>query len=93
MYCPDEYKNNPLAMRAWKEGYESGLEQGQADTYGMTAIIGIVFLVLVLVIISGCSDAYRYPCQDPANQSKPECTPPECVADGTCTDYLVETHK
>ena len=93
MYCPDEYKNNPLAMRAWKEGYESGLEQGQADTYGMTAIIGIVFLVLVLVIISGCSDAYRYPCQDPANQAKPECTPPECVADGTCTDYLVETQK
>jgi hypothetical protein len=93
MYCPDEYKNNPLAMRAWKDGYESGLDQGQADTHGMTAIIGIVFLVLVLAIISGCSDAYRYPCQDPANQAKPECAPPECVADGTCTDYLVETHK
>mgnify|MGYP000178999044 CR=1 FL=1 len=49
--------------------------------------------ISAVFLIAGCSDAYRYPCQDPANQAKPECTPPECVADGTCTDYLVETHK
>ena len=50
-------------------------------------------LVAAVFAIAGCSDQYRYPCQDPANQGKPECTPPECVADGTCTDYLVEIHK
>jgi len=90
MYCPDEYKNNPLAMQAWKEGYEAGLDQGQADTYGMTAIIGIVFLVLVLAILSGCSDTYRYPCQDPSNITAKECKPPACYADETCTEYLID---
>ena len=50
-------------------------------------------LVAAVFAIAGCSDQYRYPCQDPANQTKSECTPPECEADGTCTDYLVETHK
>lgn len=49
--------------------------------------------ISAVFLIAGCSDRYRYPCQDPANQATPECTPPECVADGTCTDYLVETHK
>jgi hypothetical protein len=57
-------------------------------------IIGAGLVVASAVFaIAGCSDQYRYPCQDPANQGKPECTPPECVADGTCTDYLVEIHK
>ena len=57
-------------------------------------IIGAALVVASAVFaIAGCSDQYRYPCQDPANQGKPECTPPECVADGTCTDYLVEIHK
>jgi len=57
-------------------------------------IIGAGLVVASAVFaIAGCSDQYRYPCQDPANQGQPECTPPECVADGTCTDYLVEIHK
>ena len=57
-------------------------------------IIGAGLVVASAVFaIAGCSDQYRYPCQDPTNQGKPECTPPECVADGTCTDYLVEIHK
>ena len=57
-------------------------------------IIGAGLVVESAVFaIAGCSDQYRYPCQDPNNQGKPECTPPECVADGTCTDYLVEIHK
>ena len=55
-------------------------------------IQGFMLAWVALVIVS-CSDQYRYPCQDPNNQGKPECTPPECVADGTCTDYLVETPK
>lgn len=42
--------------------------------------------------IAGCSDTYRYPCQDPANQKTKECNPPVCEADGTCTEYLIEVH-
>ena len=52
-----------------------------------------VIYAILFVVLTGCSDVYRYPCQDPENQAKAHCTPPECVADSTCTDYLVETHK
>jgi hypothetical protein len=46
----------------------------------------IIFSVLVL---AGCSDSYRYSCQDPANFSSPSCNPPVCEANGTCTKYLI----
>lgn len=54
-------------------------------------IIGAGMVVFSAVfLIAGCSDRYRYPCQDPANQTKQECTPPECEADGTCAKYLLK---
>ncbi len=57
-------------------------------------VIGVGLVVASAVFaIAGCSDQYRYPCQDPANQNSKECKPPACEADGTCTDYLVEIHK
>ena len=89
----DKYKNNVLALQAWQEGYDAGLEQ--CEITGRTVWWTMMFAIalFLLVVTAGCSDAYRYPCQDPNNQGKPECTPPECVADSTCTDYLVETHK
>lgn len=49
----------------------------------MRAIISLVALLLV-----GCTDVYRYPCQDPANKDKPECSRPECENDGFCYDIL-----
>ena len=55
-------------------------------------IAGVATMTAVLMI-AGCSDAYRYPCQDPANQASTDCNPPVCVADGTCTEYLIEVHK
>lgn len=48
---------------------------------------------LALSLLVGCEDRYRYPCQDPDNQPKPECNPPACVADGTCTDFLLKKQK
>jgi hypothetical protein len=51
----------------------------------MRNIIAIAALLLV-----ACSDAYRYPCQDPANWNKVHCNPPACEADGTCTKYLLK---
>lgn len=49
-------------------------------------------LILALFLVS-CSDSYRYPCQDPDNQATEACNPPACVADGTCTEYLVKERK
>ena len=45
---------------------------------------------ILFVVLTGCSDAYRYPCQDPENWAKSACNPPECEADGTCTKYLLK---
>jgi len=46
--------------------------------------------VSAVFLIAGCSDQYRYPCQDPANQNSKECKPPACYADETCTEYLID---
>ncbi len=46
------------------------------------------FLVLTALLLVGCEDRYRYPCQDPENKDKPECNLPACEADGFCYDKL-----
>jgi hypothetical protein len=53
---------------------------------------GLVVISAVF-LIAGCSDTYRYPCQDPENQKLKECNPPVCEADGTCTEYLIEHYE
>ena len=49
----------------------------------MRAIIPLIALLLV-----GCEDTYRYPCQDPENWKNPECNRPACEVDGFCWDKL-----
>jgi hypothetical protein len=49
----------------------------------------VVFVCLSLALLAGCSDQFRYPCQDPKNWGKSECHPPLCEANGTCTKDLV----
>jgi hypothetical protein len=48
------------------------------------------YATLLVLLLAGCQDAFRYPCQDPANHHKAECNPPACEADGTCTKYLLK---
>ena len=47
-----------------------------------------VYLIVAALLLVGCSDTYRYPCQDPANKDKAECSRPACEADGMCYDTL-----
>lgn len=47
-----------------------------------------VMLALSLLLVAGCSEHYRYPCQDPANWKKEECNRPTCEGDGMCWDTL-----
>lgn len=47
-----------------------------------------VYYTLAALLLVGCSDTYRYPCQDPANKNKEECNRPACEADGMCYDSL-----
>lgn len=48
----------------------------------------IAFLLALSFTLVGCEERYRYPCQDPANKDNPECTRPQCEADGFCYDQL-----
>jgi hypothetical protein len=52
-------------------------------------IYEVWLLSVLLVILTGCHDSYRYPCQDPQNWGKAECEPPQCEAAGVCTKDLV----
>jgi len=45
-------------------------------------------ILLASVLLTGCEDTYRYPCQDPENKDKAECSRPLCEVDGFCFDTL-----
>lgn len=48
---------------------------------------------LVVLLLAGCSEAYRYPCQDPQNWAKEICQKPYCSANGTCPEDLAHYLK
>jgi hypothetical protein len=49
----------------------------------------LLFVPLITLIITGCDGHYRYPCQDPANWGKLECSNEVCKAEGTCTEDVL----
>jgi hypothetical protein len=50
-------------------------------------------LSILLVLLVGCEDRFRYPCQNPANWNNTECKPPICTATGTCPEQLVKPEQ
>ncbi len=48
---------------------------------------GFAVVIAAVFYLSG-DGFYRYPCQDPANWSALECTPPICLRTGMCSDTL-----
>jgi len=52
-----------------------------------------VFVPAVFLALAGCSEAYRYPCQDPENWDKKICQKPYCSANGTCPEDLTHYEK
>lgn len=85
----DKYKNNPMALRAWQDGYNEGVDQCETSSKVTWWVLIAIITTVAMLALSGCDDRYRYPCQDPANTKKPECNPPICDADGTCAEYLI----
>ena len=45
--------------------------------------------IFVLLVLVGCENSYRYPCQNPDNFHKPECSKPRCLFTQDCPEYLV----
>jgi hypothetical protein len=46
-------------------------------------------IVMLLVVLAGCEERYRYPCQNPDNFWKAECQKPKCLFTQQCPEYLV----
>jgi hypothetical protein len=53
----------------------------------------ILLFILLIPVLLACEDRFRYECQDPVNFNRPQCNPPACEADGTCTRYLINGEK
>lgn len=49
--------------------------------------------LIALLCLAGCSDRFRYECQDPANWNSAQCQKPVCEASRTCPDLLVSPEK
>lgn len=46
-------------------------------------------LLIVLALLAGCEEKYRYPCQNPDNFQKAECQKPKCLFTQMCPEYMV----
>jgi hypothetical protein len=69
-------------MGFYMRGPEHSAQSGQSKY-----IMPYVFLILLL--LSGCTERYRYPCQDPKNWNKIECNNKVCEIEGTCTKQVL----
>ena len=47
------------------------------------------YLLILVVLLAGCKDRYRYFCQNPDNFGAPQCQKPACEFTQTCPEYLV----
>lgn len=53
----------------------------------------MLLLLPLFVVLAGCQERYRYPCQDPDNWDTKECKKPFCSANGTCPEDLTHYEK
>ena len=49
--------------------------------------------LLAILLIAGCSDYYRYPCQNPDNWDKDICKKPYCDINKTCPEHIFKEEK
>ena len=45
--------------------------------------------IILLLLLAGCEDRYRYICQDPNHFGDAQCQKPICEFTQTCPEYLV----
>lgn len=57
----------------------------QMAAYGAAFFLGVILVGLM----SGCKDRYRYECQNPENFHMEQCQKPRCQFTQQCPEYLV----
>jgi hypothetical protein len=53
----------------------------------------IIATASLVVLLAGCGQQFRYPCQDPANWDKDECKRPICEVNRDCPDHIFEGNE
>ena len=53
----------------------------------------IWFLSVLLVVLTGCEDRFRYKCQDPKNWDKDFCQKPLCDVTRTCPEHVFKGQR
>ena len=48
----------------------------------------LALIFLPVLIVAGCEERYRYPCQDPGNWDKAICQKPLCEVHRQCPDLI-----
>jgi hypothetical protein len=46
-------------------------------------------ILAAMMLLAGCEEKFRYPCQNPDNFQKLECQKPKCLFTQMCPEYLV----
>jgi hypothetical protein len=49
-----------------------------------------IITLIALISLTGCSDRFRYPCQDPDNWGSTECKKPICEVTRTCPELILK---
>ena len=49
--------------------------------------------LLILLVLAGCEQSYRYPCQNPENWTNKVCQKPVCEVNQTCPDHIFADQK
>ncbi|NDB06805.1 MAG: hypothetical protein EBX95_14025, partial [Acidimicrobiia bacterium] len=57
---------------------------GSVDVDTMVRLIA----ALTITMLAGCSDYYRYPCQNPDNWEKDICKKPWCEISKSCPEHI-----
>jgi hypothetical protein len=74
--------------------FEAGFAESRKNVFKRVfrTLLALVFVSIVslsIVLLAGCKDVYRYPCQNPDNFYKEECQKPKCLFTQQCPEYLV----
>lgn len=49
--------------------------------------------LLIVLLLAGCEQYYRYPCQDPANWETARCQKPLCEVNQECPEHVFNGQK
>ena len=53
--------------------------------------LAIAVLAIPVLVIAGCNDRFRYPCQDPENWDKEYCKKPLCEVNRNCPEHIFKS--